>query len=100
MCNMSGGGSLKMISGKVVCEVYLLDNSMKTLLIEPMTTVQVSLGCGVKARAARGGVAEAHPLSPPCPCLVHFCLSCARPSAPAYPLGRGLSFCSWRLSPA
>ncbi len=33
--------TIKMVSGKIVCEVYLLDNSMKTLLIEPTTTVQV-----------------------------------------------------------
>lgn len=39
---MSAGGSgIKMVSGKIVCEVYLLDNSMKTLLIEPSSTVQV-----------------------------------------------------------
>ena len=42
VANMSAGGSgIKMVSGKIVCEVYLLDNSMKTLLIEPSSTVQV-----------------------------------------------------------
>jgi hypothetical protein len=38
---MAAGSAIKMISGKIVCEVHLLDNSMKTLLIEPSTTVQV-----------------------------------------------------------
>ncbi len=33
--------SIKMISGKIVCEVHLLDNSMKTILIEASTTVEV-----------------------------------------------------------
>ena len=48
---MADGNQIKMISGKIVCEVHLLDNSMKTLLIEPATTVEV---CVVPGSAACG----------------------------------------------
>jgi hypothetical protein len=34
------GGHIKTVSGQIVCPVHLLDNSMKTLLIDPTATVQ------------------------------------------------------------
>lgn len=36
---MSGGP--RTLNGKVVLQVYMLDNSMKTLLVEPTSTVHV-----------------------------------------------------------
>lgn len=42
-----------MMSGKVVCEVHLLDNSMKTLLVEATTTVQVRWRCGARVAVAQ-----------------------------------------------
>jgi hypothetical protein len=42
---MSGGP--RTLGGKVVLQVYMLDNSYKTLLIEPTSTVNVRAAAGV-----------------------------------------------------
>lgn len=34
--------AIQTVQGKIVCKVWLLDNSYKTVLIEPTSTVQVS----------------------------------------------------------
>lgn len=33
-------GNIKTVNGQIVCPVHLLDNSMKTLLIDPTASVQ------------------------------------------------------------
>jgi hypothetical protein len=48
----------KILNGKVVLQVYMLDNSYKTLLVEPTSTVHVR-GCPCAAAWLRGAAASA-----------------------------------------
>jgi len=34
---------IQTVQGKIVCKIWLLDNSYKTVLVEPTSTVQVSM---------------------------------------------------------
>jgi hypothetical protein len=54
----------KMMSGKVVLQCFMLDNSYKTLLIEPTATVLVSAPAGSTSRAVS---ARSSPFSHPAP---------------------------------
>lgn len=63
----------KTLNGKIVLQAYLLDNSYKTLLIEPTSTVHVrptraeTGGLPVYARSLIGPRPHPPPLPPPPP---------------------------------
>lgn len=76
----AAGKEVKTLAGKVIVRVNLLDNSQKTLLVEPTTTVQVRVdrgthaSCGIDPDFARRlGLASdswAHDRPPREPCAV------------------------------
>ena len=45
---------IQTVQGKIVCKIWLLDNSYKTVLVEPTSTVQVS----VVASASEGAMLD------------------------------------------